>query len=677
MAGRPSPVRREWVLIALSDLGGSASWSDVLERVAYRFGDLFAPDDLEPTAPGSGEAEPRWERRTRAARDVLEDEGLLEPVEEGRWALTRAGRAAAREAADHYPPSERPAHAREPAGAESGPAVAESAAAETPAAETPAGETPAGETPAAEPTATVDEPAEGHLVDLDLERPKETHPGGPPGSSDDDPLLRPGIVTRPLLDPKERAAIWPGQVVERMPVVVELNRLYRSGLDRAGRDLVERWRRVTKAGSVPEQVTEVYYRGLLSTSEMEALTAEDTARQETADRLVHRVWPDFPVKPFIDASTITIKADAAQRSFNASGRGIVWAVVDSGIDARHPHFTAAGTLDAPEVKDLHRDFSKRPSGAGEAPLVDDKGHGSHVAGIIAGGLTPGWLTAKEGRVLRVARTQYNPDSPKTPLVDTRPIADPSLLAGIARETRLVSLKVLDAAGDSDMSRLIAALAYVREVNAASQSSLRIHGVNLSVGYRFDPKWFACGHSPLCEEVNRLVRSGVVVVAAAGNTGYGTLSSFEGATQVGFTMTINDPGNADRAITVGSTHRAKPYTYGVSYFSSKGPTGDGRIKPDLVAPGERITSCAAGKALTSMFPDAVPEDCAAYVEETGTSMAAPHVSGAIAAFLSVRPEFVGEPERVKQVFLESTVTLGREPYFQGAGLLDLMKALQHV
>ena len=59
------------------------------------------------------------------------------------------------------------------------------------------------------------------------------------------------------------------------------------------------------------------------------------------------------------------------------------------------------------------------------------------------------------------------------------------------------------------------------------------------------------------------------------------------------LTINDPGNADLAITVGSTHRDMPHVYGVSYFSSKGPTGDGRLKPDLVAPGEKIISCAAG------------------------------------------------------------------------------------
>jgi serine protease AprX len=119
---------------------------------------------------------------------------------------------------------------------------------------------------------------------------------------------------------------------------------------------------------------------------------------------------------------------------------------------------------------------------------------------------------------------------------------------------------------------------------------------------------------------------------------------------------------------------------VSYFSSKGPTGDGRLKPDLVAPGERITSCAAGKALASAFPGEQPPEpdkTAVYVEDSGTSMAAPHVSGAIAGFLSIRREFLGRPDDVKRIFLESATSLGRERYFQGHGLVDLMRAIQSV
>ena len=142
------------------------------------------------------------------------------------------------------------------------------------------------------------------------------------------------------------------------------------------------------------------------------------------------------------------------------------------------------------------------------------------------------------------------------------------------------------------------------------------------------------------------------------------------------LTINDPGNAELAITVGSTHRDMPHTYGVSYFSSKGPTGDGRLKPDLVAPGEKIISCAAGQRATRPRLHEVDQKFD-YLEQSGTSMAAPHVSGVVAAFLSVRSEFIGQPEKVKELFVNSATDLHRDRYFQGSGLVDLMRAIQSV
>jgi subtilisin family serine protease len=122
----------------------------------------------------------------------------------------------------------------------------------------------------------------------------------------------------------------------------------------------------------------------------------------------------------------------------------------------------------------------------------------------------------------------------------------------------------------------------------------------------------------------------------------------------------------------------PHVYGVSYFSAKGPTGDGRPKPDLLAPGEKVLSCAAGdikrKLMDKLSPGS-PEPT--YVEYTGTSMAAPHVAGCVASFLSVKREFIGQPERVKEIFLETATDLGRERSFQGRGLVDLMRAIQFV
>ena len=67
----------------------------------------------------------------------------------------------------------------------------------------------------------------------------------------------------------------------------------------------------------------------------------------------------------------------------------------------------------------------------------------------------------------------------------------------------------------------------------------------------------------------------------------------------------------------------------------------------------------------------------YLEDSGTSMAAPHVSGAVAAFLSIRREYLGEPEKVKALFMDAATDLKRERYFQGTGLVDLMRAIQSV
>ena len=136
------------------------------------------------------------------------------------------------------------------------------------------------------------------------------------------------------------------------------------------------------------------------------------------------------------------------------------------------------------------------------------------------------------------------------------------------------------------------------------------------------------------------------------------------------LSIGDPANLEEAIAVGSVHKRNPHTYGISYFSSRGPTADGRRKPDVVAPGEGILSAFHD------WPPAKPkltfEDL--YVEMSGTSMATPHVSGLLAAFLSIRREFVGFPDRVKGMLLKSCTDLARDPYMQGAGMPNLIRML---
>lgn len=372
---------------------------------------------------------------------------------------------------------------------------------------------------------------------------------------------------------------------------------------------------------------------------------------------IYHVWPDFKVRAQIWRSVSTVKADACRRSFDTTGRGIVWAIFDSGIDGRHPHFEKHSNLILPSGL-THMDFmGANPLAISIDQLTDDYGHGTHVAGIIAGELSTQY------KVVSLSREK---DQDGKILYDAEPVN--ALAMGVAPECKLLSYKVLDKNGEGDVSTVIAAIRKIQEVNGYGRNII-VHGVNLSLGYDFDPEWFACGQSPVCVEVDRLVRSGVVVVVAAGNTGKG------------FALTINDPGNADLAVTVGATHRDMPHRYGVSYFSSKGPTGDGRAKPDLLAPGERIISCGAGPDLGTYLnkaggpPPSATSKPAYYLERSGTSMAAPHVSGIIAGILSIRGEFIGLPEEIKSLLVKNATDLGRDPSFQGGGLVDMMRTIQ--
>lgn len=501
-------------------------------------------------------------------------------------------------------------------------------------------------------------------------------PDAPPGA--ERPLLYMEQATIPrALEDEERRLKWglDGKTDQAGDYMIELNLLHRRGLEGA-KERFEELSRKIETDTRPKQVSKSYYAWKVSLSNLRRLVKldEDTdnAKHDRSKLAIYKVWPDFPVRATLDKSISTIKADAAVRTFSAAGQDIVWAVIDSGVDEKHVHFELFNTLHDPSVTDLHRDFTDANESAAGA-LVDDFGHGTHVAGIIAG-----QLDATKHRDFAVYQKTYQTDDDgnSTSQYKPRKVEQGAILSGIAPRCRLVSLKVLDERGSGKTSDVIRALNYIREHINGDPKLLRIHGVNLSLGYEFDAEVFACGQSPMCIEVDRLVNSGVVVVTAAGNTGYGKLTSAPRPTRVGLSNTINDPGNATLAITVGSTHRDAPHTYGVSYFSSKGPTGDGRLKPDLVAPGERITSCAAGKYLEGNG-GSVPKDIPGYIDESGTSMAAPHVSGAIAAFLSIRREFIQKPQRVKEIFMSTATCLGRERYFQGCGLVDLMRAIQSI
>jgi subtilisin family serine protease len=233
--------------------------------------------------------------------------------------------------------------------------------------------------------------------------------------------------------------------------------------------------------------------------------------------------------------------------------------------------------------------------------------------------------------------------------------------GMCPDIELYDLRVFDEAGESDEFQVLSAMQFVRHLNSRSDRTA-IHGVNLSFSIRHEVDKYAAGATPVCDEAHRLIGSGVIVVAAAGNQGRGGYVD-RGRRVEGYrAISITDPGNAEKVITVGATHRERPHTYGVSYFSSRGPTGDGRAKPDLVAPGERITAPVPDVGLQS---------------KDGTSQAAPHVSGACALLIARHPELMGNPDRVKEILMKSCTDLGRERAFQGAGIVDVLRAIQAV
>ncbi len=424
---------------------------------------------------------------------------------------------------------------------------------------------------------------------------------------------------------------------------------------------------------------------------------------------IHSVSLNREVSPTISKSTLAVKADAARLLFNISCKDLTWAVIDAGLDARHPafrlreeqqplpqpfedetgapanqtrvletyDFTQIDVLLDPDTQDQPGALAKRLEADGEVDAeqakatLEDTLHDLNSA--LVNGRALDWGLVEP--LLRVPHEEgkYSPPgndhgthvagilAGDWPAKDSNGELEEDLV-GVCPDLRLYDLRVLDASGRGDEFGVMAALQFIRYLNA-THDFVVIHGVNLSLSIPHDVANYACGRTPVCEECERVVSSGVVVVAAAGNQGYRRYATAEGSAAEAYnSSSITDPGNAETVITVGATHRYRPHVYGVSYFSSRGPTGDGRAKPDLVAPGEKITA-------------PLPEGL--YGVKDGTSMAAPHVSGGAALLMARHNELVGRPVRIKEILCRTATDLGRERYFQGAGMLDILRALQAV
>jgi len=344
--------------------------------------------------------------------------------------------------------------------------------------------------------------------------------------------------------------------------------------------------------------------------------------------LITHVALDRVIAGSMERTGPTIGATAVRQELGVDGTGVGVAVIDSGVTAWHDDLSDGGRT---QRVDRFVDFVK-----GHQSPYDDYGHGTHVAGIIAG----------NGFDSNGAR------------------------AGVAPNARLIALKVLDRAGQGRISDVIAALDYV----VANKAALNIRVVNLSVATGVYESFLL---DPLTLAAERAVAAGVVVVAAAGNFGRDP----QGHTMYGG---ITAPGNAPWVLTVGASSHMGTVDRSddtVAAFSSRGPTAvDHMPKPDLVAPGVGIESLSnpesamyttqsryllAGTAPTAYLP---------YLSQSGTSMSAPVVAGTVALMLQANPYLT--PGDVKAILKYTAQSYpGYDAMTQGAGFLDAKGAVE--
>jgi subtilisin family serine protease len=208
--------------------------------------------------------------------------------------------------------------------------------------------------------------------------------------------------------------------------------------------------------------------------------------------------------------------------------------------------------------------------------------------------------------------------------------------GVAPNAKFYSMKILDESGSGDLETFIAGMQRALDPNNDGNTSDHVDIISLSIGTEQsgDP------NDKFCQIVDELVEEGIVVVIAAGNNGPETQS-------------ITSPGCSIKGITVGSVNKNDE----ISYSSSRGPiqyNGEYISKPDLVAPGVKIFSC---------------DYRGGYRYDQGTSMATPHVAGAVALLLQANPNY--SPKEVKNILKDNAKNLHLDNNIQGAGRIDIL------
>ena len=338
--------------------------------------------------------------------------------------------------------------------------------------------------------------------------------------------------------------------------------------------------------------------------------------------LVENISFDRPIFGALERSGSTVGATAIRQVLGYDGAGVGVAIIDSGATSWHDDLATDGA-----GQRVHQfvDFINEAT-----TTYDDYGHGTHVAGIVAGnGFDSGGARS-----------------------------------GIAPGAHLIVLKVLDESGAGHISDVIAALDYV----VANKTALNIRVVNLSIATGVYESY---NTDPLTLAAKRAVDAGIVVVAAAGNQGrYRDGSDAYGG--------ITAPGNAPWVLTVGASNHTGTIDRAddtMAPFSSRGPTAvDHSAKPDLVAPGVGIESLSdpASAFYTTksayLLNGTQPTSYLPYLSLSGSSMAAPVVSGTVALMLQANPNLT--PNQVKAI-LQYTAQFypSYDPLSEGAGFLN--------
>ena len=308
---------------------------------------------------------------------------------------------------------------------------------------------------------------------------------------------------------------------------------------------------------------------------------------------------DMEVHIMLNESVPLIKAPEIWRNTNGNrGEGVTVAVVDTGIDKDHP--------DVKGKVILQEDFTTEKGTNLEN--IDGNGHGTHVAGTIAG-------TAS------AIRGKYK---------------------GVAPKAKLIAAKVLASNGSGSFSGVIAGIDWAAKQNCQV--------MNLSLGANV---YGSCdGTDATCQAVDAAMDKGIVMCIAAGNSGPES-------------STVGTPGCAKKVITVGATDK----TDGIAWFSSRGPTKDTRVKPDVCFPGVNIV---APRAKNTTMGTPVDDK---YTSASGTSMATPHCAGVSALIKSCKPELTSQ--EVKSLIMKYTKDLKLDPNTQGNGRSESLKSIKSI